>query len=218
MPSSDAILLGVTTVANQWRTVAIAWHAAFAVALLAALLGWRPSIRVAAYLLALPFLSVSAAAVASGNPFNGVVFVSLFVLLIALAARLPKDRVRFGTASLVVPGALLLAFGWGYPHFLETTRWTEYAYAAPLGVLPCPTLSAVLGVTLTLGLLGSRAWALTLSAAGLVYGATGVLMLGVKLDYVLLTGALVIIGASRALTLSRVNMATPTRKRTQTAA
>lgn len=218
MPSSDAILLGVTTIANQWQTVAIAWHAAFAVALLAVLLGWRPSIRVAAYLLALPFLSVSAAAVVSGNPFNGVVFASLFVLLVAVAARLSKDRVCVGTASLVVPGALLVAFGWGYPHFLETSRWTVYAYAAPLGVLPCPTLSAVLGVTLTLRLLGSRAWALTLAAAGLAYGATGVLMLGVKIDYVLLTGALVIIGASRALTSSRVNMATPTRKRTQTAA
>ena len=90
---------------------------------------------------------------------------------------------------------MLVAFGWGYPHFLETDRWMTYAYAAPLGVLPCPTLSAVIGATLIFGLLGSVTWSITLAAFGLVYGVIGVFVLGVQLDYALLAGALVLVGA-----------------------
>jgi hypothetical protein len=92
---------------------------------------------------------------------------------------------------------MLIAFGWGYPHFLETDRWMMYAYGAPLGVLPCPTLSAVIGATLILGLLGSAMWSITLATTGLVYGAVGVFVLGVQLDYALLAGALVLVGALR---------------------
>ena len=72
-----------------------------------------------------------------------------------------------------------------------------YGYAAPLGVLPCPTLSAVIGATLILGLLGSAVWSITLAVAGLVYGAVGVFVFGVQLDYVLLAGALGLTGALR---------------------
>ena len=160
--------------------------------------GWRPSNRVAGSVLSAPFLSVSAAAWFWGNPFNGTPFAALSVLLLALASRLSKDPVRFGAPILATLGAMLVAFGWGYPHFLETDRWMTYAYAAPLGVLPCPTLSAVIGPTLILGLLGSAGWSFTLAAAGLMYGTLGVFVLGVQLDYVLLAGTLVLVGALSA--------------------
>jgi hypothetical protein len=88
-----------------------------------------------------------------------------------------------------------VAFGSGYPHFLETNHWITYGYAAPLGVLPCPTLSAVIGATLLLGALGSAAWSISLGIGGLLYGAVGVFVLGVQLDYVLMAGALVLLGA-----------------------
>jgi len=103
-----------------------------------------------------------AAAVASSNRFNAAVFAGLFVGLVALATRLSNERVCFGAAWLTVPGASLIAFGLRYPHFLETEHGMTYAYAAPLGLLRCPTLSAVLGITLTLRLLGARLWALSL--------------------------------------------------------
>ena len=197
MPSSDAILASATTIANEWRTVAVAWHGVLAVLLTAFFCGWRPSTRVVAYVLAAPLLSVSAAAWVWGNPFNGTVFVALFLFVLRLASRLSNDPVRFGTPILATIGVMLVAFGWGYPHFLETDHWMTYAYAAPLGVLPCPTLSAVIGATLIFGLLGSVAWSITLAAAGLVYGAVGVFVLGVQLDYALLAGALVLVGALR---------------------
>jgi hypothetical protein len=199
MPSSDAILSGATTIANEWRPVAVAWHGLLAVLLTAFFCGWRPSTRVAAYVLSTPFLSVSVAAWVWGNPVNGTVFATLFLCLVALASRLSEEPVHFGTPILATVGAVVVAFGWGYPHFLETDRWMTYAYAAPLGVLPCPTLSAVIGATLIVGLPGSATWSITLAAAGLLYGAVGVFVLGVQLDYALLAGALVLVGALRGL-------------------
>ena len=196
MPSADAILASATTIANEWRTVAVAWHAVLLVLCTACACGWRPSPRVAAYVLSAPLLSVSAAAWAWGNPFNGTVFAALFLVVVRLARRLSADPVSFGTPILVTLGIVLVAFGWGYPHFLKTDHWMTYAYAAPLGVLPCPTLSVAIGATLICGLLGSVAWSVTLAAAGLVYGAIGVFVLGVQLDYALLAGALVLVGAS----------------------
>ena len=40
-----------------------------------------------------------------------------------------------------------------------------------------------------------NAWSITLAAAGLIYGAVGFFVLGVELDYALLAGALVLVGA-----------------------
>ena len=190
VPSTHEILIGLSAVANEWRSVAIAWHVVLAVSLLAAVLGWRPSTRAAAYLLASPLVSVSAAAFASGNPYNGTVVTALVLALLSIASRLSREPVRLGPSGIVSPGALLVAFGWAYPHFLETDHWTAYAYAAPLGLLPCPTVSVAIGSSLILGHFGSRPWAFTLAAAGLMYGAIGAFMLGVKLDYVLLAGSL----------------------------
>lgn len=202
MPSSEAILAGATTIANEWRAVAIAWHVVLGFVLAAVFSGWRPSTRVAAYILAAPFLSVSAAAWVSENPFNGTVFAVLSFVLLAFASRLSRGAVRLSRPVAAIPGALLVAFGAGYPHFLETNHWITYAYAAPLGVLPCPTLSAVIGATLVFGLLGSAPWSMTLVSAGFAYGTVGVFGLGVQLDYVLLSGALALLGALTSFTWS----------------
>jgi hypothetical protein len=78
---------------------------------------------------------------------------------------------------------LLFAFGWGYPHFLDAKQWTAYLYAAPLGLLPCPTLSTVIGLTLMLGIFRSKPWSITLAVAAFVYGAVGVFVLRVSLGY-----------------------------------
>ena len=47
----------------------------------------------------------------------------------------------------------------------------------------------MIGLTLVLGMLRSKAWSMTLAAAGFAYGAMGVFTLGVTLDYGLLAGA-----------------------------
>lgn len=136
MPTSTEILAGLTALANDWRSLAIAWHLFFGAVLLGVVAGWRPSRRLAGVLLAAPLASVSVLAWAAGNPFNGTAFAILSLGLAALAARLRADPIRIGPPALAVPGALLVAFGWVYPHFLQAGSWIAYVYAAPLGLLP----------------------------------------------------------------------------------
>ncbi len=74
MPSSQKILEGLTAIANDWQALAIVWHVVLGALLLALLLGWRPSKRLAGVLLAVPLASVSVLAWISENPFNGTLF------------------------------------------------------------------------------------------------------------------------------------------------
>jgi hypothetical protein len=190
VPSSADILEGLATTANDWRGVAIVWHVFLGTLLLSLVSGWRPSRRLAGLLLATPAASVSALSWASGNPFNGTAFTALSLVLAAIAIGLPVRPARLGARPLLVPGILLVGFGWAYPHFLQTNGWTSYLYAAPLGLLPCPTLSSIIGVSLIVDLLGSRLWGLVLTAVGVAYGLIGAFQLGVGIDLVLLAGAL----------------------------
>jgi hypothetical protein len=195
MPSSEALLGSLTTIANEWRMLAIVWHMALGASVVALIAGWRPSNRVAAYLLLTPLASVSAVAWAWGNPFNGAVFAVLAALLVGIASRISSHPVQMARPLLFVPAAMLMVFGWTYPHFLERNPWTAYLYAAPMGLLPCPTLATVIGATVMLDFLDSTRWTATVAIAGLVYGAIGVMELRVNLDYGLLTGAAVVLGA-----------------------
>jgi hypothetical protein len=133
MPSVETILNGAAATANEWRALAIGWHMFFGTLFIASVVGWRPSHRFAGDLLAAPVLSVSILAWASGNPFNGTAFAALALLLVGLARRLPTQPVSIAPFILLLPGVLLFAFGWGYPHFLDAKQWTAYLYAAPLG-------------------------------------------------------------------------------------
>jgi hypothetical protein len=184
--------------------LAIVWHIALGASVVALIAGWRPSNRVVAYLLVTPLVSVSAVAWAGGNPFNGAMFALLAALLIGVASRISSHPIHTTRSLLFVPAAMLMAFGWTYPHFLERNPWTAYLYAAPMGLLPCPTLATVIGATVMLSLLDSTRWTVTLAIAGLVYGAIGVLELRVNLDYGLLAGAFVALGAISGSRAGRV--------------
>jgi hypothetical protein len=191
MLTPDLVLAGLSAIAQQWRPVAIAWHVV-AGALLLAMVAQRRSTRLVGSFLVLPLISVSGVAWLSGNPFNGAVFGALSLLLAATARNAAGDWVRAGGRGAVTMGLLLVGFGWVYPHFLDASHWTEYLYAAPLGVLPCPTLAAVIGLTLVYGA-PRPVWSGVLVAAGFLYGAIGVFWLGVVLDVGLLAGAAVLV-------------------------
>ena len=75
-------------------------------------------------------------------------------------------------------------------HFLEDGSVVRYLCAAPTGLIPCPTLSVVVGFALFADGLGSRAWPAVLAALGLLYGLFGALWLGVYLDAGLIIGAI----------------------------
>src|SRR5687767_6437335 len=128
MPASADVLGGLTRIANDWRALAAAWHVLLAALLFGLVAGWRPSRRLAGLLLAVPLVSVSALAWASGNPFNGAVFLALAIAFGGMALRLQPGTVRVSSPVLLVPGLLLTACAWVYPHFLQTSSWMPYLH------------------------------------------------------------------------------------------
>jgi hypothetical protein len=193
MPTVEQILSGLKKITASWGAIAIFWHGYFGAIALALLFGLRPPKRLAAFLLVPPLFSVAVLAWIAGNPFNGMVFAVLAILLLFMAYRLGCEPVRIAPAGFLFPGLALIAFGWAYPHFLDGASLLPYLYRAPTGLIPCPTLAMVIGLALVLDGLGSRALCLALGVAGLFYGVFGVVRLGVVIDWTLLLGAAVLL-------------------------
>jgi hypothetical protein len=190
MPPPHVLLDGLTAIANDWRWLAVAWHVLAGSVAVPLAAGWRPSARAAGRALVLPIASVGVVAAVAGNPVNAVMFTTLAVVLLAAARRLAETPIRWAPAPAAALGLGAIAFGLGYPHFVRVDSWTEYVYASPFGLVPCPTLAAVLGASLMVATFGSTLWHVALVAAGLAYGAIGVLWLGVGLDAGLVAAAL----------------------------
>jgi hypothetical protein len=184
---TDVILSSAATIAREWTLRAIAWHGA-ALGLIIALVTGVATVRGAALGLTAPVFSVAMLAGWSGNPFNTVVFAAAGVLLWHAARQLPAARAHRVHGREFGAGLALCVFGFIYPHFLDGSPW-RYVYAAPLGLLPCPTLAFLIGVSLIVGRLGSRTWISILAPLGAIYGVIGVFVLGVTIDWVLLAGA-----------------------------
>jgi hypothetical protein len=190
MPSSKEILLGLARIATDATAVSIGWHVAVVVTAAALALGWRPEKRHAAAALSAPLASVAIVAFTFDNPFNGAVFSLLAAALAVLASRAPRGAVELRADWSALLGSVLIVFGVVYPHFLGDASWFTYLYAAPLGAIPCPTLSVVTGAALIAGGFELGWWRLTLGIAGCFYGIFGVGRLGVTLDVFLLCGSL----------------------------
>lgn len=189
MPEPGEILAGLGLVANRFAAAAVIWHVLLAAAFVLLLAGLRPSRRLGA-LLPLPLLlSVAVLALAHRNPFNGIVFLVFTAVLGAIAVNLPAAKARVSDGWAIGAGIALTLFGSFYPHFLAGGGWSRYLYAAPVGLIPCPTLSVTLGLTLIMGGFGSRAYSLCLAGLGLFYGLFGAFRLGVGIDIVLVGGA-----------------------------
>jgi hypothetical protein len=167
-------------------------------------LGFRPERRVMGILLCLPLISVSVFSWIAGNPFNGTLFALISIALIILSLRLPGGRIQVGPIWMIITGTLITAFGWTYPHFLQASSFWPYLIAAPVGLIPCATLSITIGLAIVLMGLNSRAWSLVLGVSGLVFGLTGAMWLGVQIDWILFIGAAILV---LAVLLSRREMA-----------
>lgn len=192
MPSRETILVGLELIATQFWLVALGWHLVLGAALVALAAGWRPKARGAA-LLAAPALSVGVLATATRNPFNAGAFFALSIALLAIGATLRARQLTTPSPLVRAAGVGLMTFGWLYPHFLESGTTWRYLVAAPLGTVPCPTLSFLCGITLLANGFESRAWRLTLGGASLFYGVFGVAKLHVFIDAGLVAGALMVL-------------------------
>jgi hypothetical protein len=193
MPDRDRILLALTSAANDGFVLAVLWHSFLGAVLFDVAGGWRPSRREAGLVLSVPLVSVSFASMIEASFFNAVVFAVLAVALAAVTA-LPggSEAVTAGAPWARILGAAVIAFGWTYPHFLSGSLM-HYAYAAPVGLIPCPTLAILVGFGLLSDGLHSHAWSWVVGAAAAAYAGFGAVHLGVWLDLPLLLGAGVLV-------------------------
>ncbi|HEY0940247.1 MAG TPA: hypothetical protein VGE08_09140 [Steroidobacter sp.] len=190
MPSAGEILEGLANIAESWGALAVLWHIYCGLLVAFALFGFPAHNRLVGALLIPLLASVSVLAWVSGNPFNGTAFAALSITLVALLWNLSRRAAERAHPAWRLLGFSLVAFGWAYPHFLEEAPPSTYLYAAPLGLIPCPSLSLVVGVTIIFSGLDSRAWSLVLSFAALFYGVFGAVYLGVTIDWVLAGGGI----------------------------
>ena len=163
--------------------------------------GLRPARSIAGLLITLPLLSVSVLAGVSGNPFNAVVFALLWLALLLAIRQHGTAAATIAPTPYLVVGLTMIGFGWAYPHFLDAATPAAYLYAAPLGLIPCPTLAMVTGASLVVDLFGSRRAGWILVVANLFYATVGMVQLRVSIDAWLLLGAVVTL--VRTITLER---------------
>jgi hypothetical protein len=189
MPNPEQILNGLTLAANQYIWLNIAWHI-IAFALLAFLFtGRKLNQKLLASGMSMGLLSVGYIAVQVSNPFNAVIF-ALFALIFGIyTLKFKKIEVGVKWDLITVLGLIMVLFGFVHPHFLVAKSWVNYLYASPLGMIPCPTLSAFIGFTLMLKGFQSKRWMFTAGIIGLFYGIFGVVRLKVELDIMLIAGA-----------------------------
>ncbi|HLN20515.1 MAG TPA: hypothetical protein VK469_13875 [Candidatus Kapabacteria bacterium] len=191
MTRIEQILSGLQSIVNDYSRFAIIWHALFYFLVAALLLKWTPSNRVFGMLLCLPLLSVSLFAWAGGNPFNGSLFAIAAVLVFIFGLKAPDQPVETSGLIFFLAGIIMVSFGLIYPHFIKPASFIGYLYASPAGLIPCPTLSVLIGLALIFNGFGSQSISLLLIIFGLFYGAFGVFKLKVQLDLFLLFGAVI---------------------------
>jgi len=189
MPDKEAILSGLQKIVNDYSTIAIIWHILFYALVVALIAKWLPSNRFLALLFCLPVLSVAVMAFMTGNPFNGILFSLLTLLLFIFGLRATVQPLQVSQIIFMVIGILMIVFGLFYPHFTQGDSFMKYFYASPAGLIPCPTLSIIIGFLLLYNGLGSQAITLLVVIYGLFYGLFGTLRLAVYPDIFLIFGS-----------------------------
>jgi len=190
MPKTVDIINGLQTIVNNYSAIAIIWHAFFYLLLAAIIFLWRPSNKILALIICLPVISVAIFACLSRNPFNGFLFSILAVLVIIFGLKASNYTITISQFHFLVIGILMIVFGLVYPHFISTDSFLKYLYASPVGLIPCPTLSIMIGLLLLYNGFGSQSITLTFIVFGLFYGIFGTFKLGVYIDLFLVFGTL----------------------------
>jgi hypothetical protein len=189
MPKTEEILTGIQGIVNNYSSIAIVWHVILYALIVALLARWLPTNKLFVLLMCLPVISVAVMAFMAGNPFNGMLFSILAVLLFIFGLKASGQPVQTSSLVFMVIGILMIVFGLVYPHFISEGSLVRYLYASPVGLIPCPTLSLLIGFLLLYNGFGSQSVTLTFVIFGLFYGIFGALKLGVYLDVFLVFGS-----------------------------
>lgn len=189
MPSPFEILNSLSLAANKFMMISIIWHLIVLLFIIALISGKKFNSKHVSSGLSIFLLSVGIIAVLVSNPFNAIMFALAALVFGIMTLKFKPEPIGLKWDIVSVTGMILLVFGFIYPHFLDGDSYYRYLYAAPMGVIPCPTLSAFIGISLMLHGFGSKKWMLVVALFGLFYGIFGVLRLKVYLDIPLIAGA-----------------------------
>ena len=189
MPKTDEILTGLQGIVNNYSSIAIVWHVILYALIVALLARWLPTNKLFVLLMCLPVISVAVMAFIAGNPFNGMLFSILAILIFIFGLRASGQPVQTSSLVFMIIGILMIVFGLVYPHFINEGSFIRFLYASPVGLIPCPTLSLLIGFLLLYNGFGSQSVTLTFVIFGLFYGIFGALKLGVYLDIFLVFGS-----------------------------
>lgn len=193
MPKTEEIINGLQSIVNDYSTFAVIWHALFYFLLAGLIVQWQPSNKLFGILLCLPLISVSVFAWLSGNPFNGILFAILTIFILFFGLKASNQPIQISQVPFMVVGILVIVFGLVYPHFINADSFLKYFYASPVGLIPCPTLSILIGLLLLYNGFGSQSITVIFLTFGLFYGIFGVLKLAVYVDIFLILGSLALL-------------------------
>jgi hypothetical protein len=192
MPTTSEILGVLTAIANDYIFVAIGLHILIYISAIAfAATGAKLTNRTSIWLLSLLPVLVALFSWLGNNPFNGILFSLLALSLILKSTDSSGEKVRIATLPFTLAGIVMLLFGLWYPHFVIVDAFWLYLIASPTGLIPCPTLSVMIGLALIFGGFRSNPLRLLLLIYGFFYSLFGMFKLGVYLDVVLLAGTIV---------------------------
>lgn len=185
MIQPNRLLESLFYIATRYQEFAIFWHLVIYLLLFFIIKQRRLPVVSLSLMIALLFFSVSAFAWQVKNPFNLAAFIMLGVSLIAASISLKRGSITFSSLQFsTITGIVSLLAGLFYPHFFGSD-WIKYLYAAPVGLIPCPTLLVAGGIVLIF-MRNVPAWRLIiLLVFEMFYGTVGAFVLGVGMDYFL---------------------------------
>jgi hypothetical protein len=193
MPKAEEILEGLLSISNKNKVFAILWHVIFYLFIAYLICGYVLSNRIFGMLLALPLLSVATFAWMAKNPFNGILFTIMAILIFIFGWNASPVSISFSSFPFKLAGIFMIFFGLVYPHFIQTSSIIKYLYLSPAGIIPCPTLSVLTGFVILYNGFGSQPISLVFIVSGLFYSIFGTLRLKVYLDLFLLFGTLILL-------------------------
>jgi hypothetical protein len=190
MPTANEILLSLQFLANKYVEMSIAWHVIIVFVIILAIYNKKINTKLYLGICGFLFLSVSLMAAIVMNPFNFLFFLLLAIVFLRKSLLQVHSHLHFKrqTVSKVFAYLLILS-GLIYPHFLGP-EILVYFMAAPVGIIPCPTLLVTSGLTLLFTIPDIKL-NYFLIPANVFYGAIGVFFLAVTLDIILLLAAII---------------------------
>jgi hypothetical protein len=174
MLKAQEILNGLQKIVNEYSILAVIWHVIFYTLIIALAAKWQPTDRILGTLMFIPLLSVAILAWISGNPFNGTLFSILSILILIFGLKTSAQPISLSQLVYLITGILMVGFGLVYPHFTGNSL-IKHLYASPIGLIPCPTLSVLIGFALIFNGFGSQTINLIYIIFGFFYGIFGVL-------------------------------------------